>query len=393
MRKILIITFCLMLIAQSLGKYSDYHYYCNQNEQIYLSVFNANIWGLTYFADEPIPSSEENYDIDSVKQSNIDYMTNYYPNPFLLSMSGLIPGGMLIEIMNPSRKKKERLSTLCDHLINNNYDVVFLQEIWFIDDYEFLKLCTATKYQITKFDEECGRLNPMTPLECSGLVTLVTISKTTKLETEFISIPKGTDFATIQDPLLYVDYALNRKALIVDTKLYGGKLLNGVPVRFINTHLTPYHKNITERRDIRTQQAKFICDNALRSEKKPNWGWTIFGLDMNDIPGENSVYQTFMNCGFSDAYNPDQSDVTTYPLTYAADGNTWTGFTDPADEKVTIDYILAMGGGGSNQGIHALNVDFKDVLVKDLRTTTNNVSISDHNSVLAKVKLGCTIKN
>ena len=44
-------------------------------------------------------------------------MTNYYPNPLLLSMSGLIPGGMLIEIMNPSRKKKERLSTLCDHLM------------------------------------------------------------------------------------------------------------------------------------------------------------------------------------------------------------------------------------------------------------------------------------
>ena len=56
----------------------------------------------------------------------------------------------------------------------------------------------------------------MTPLECSGLVTLVTISKTTNLETEFLSIPKGTDFATIEDPLLYVDYALNRKALIVD---------------------------------------------------------------------------------------------------------------------------------------------------------------------------------
>ena len=72
MRKILIITFCLMLIAQSLGKYSYYHYYCNQNEQIYLSVFNANIWGLTYFNDKPIPSYEEHYDIDSVRQSNID---------------------------------------------------------------------------------------------------------------------------------------------------------------------------------------------------------------------------------------------------------------------------------------------------------------------------------
>ena len=56
----------------------------------------------------------------------------------------------------------------------------------------------------------------MTPLKCSGLVTLVTISKTTKLETEFLSIPKGTDFATIEDHNRYVDYVLNRKALIVD---------------------------------------------------------------------------------------------------------------------------------------------------------------------------------
>ena len=69
MRKILIITFCLMLIAQSLGKYSYNQYYCNQNEQIYLSVFNANIWGLSYFDDEPIPSSEEHYDIRSVRES------------------------------------------------------------------------------------------------------------------------------------------------------------------------------------------------------------------------------------------------------------------------------------------------------------------------------------
>ena len=70
MRKILIITFCLMLIAQSLvGKYSDCYYCRNPNEQIYLSVFNANIWGLSYFDDEPIPLSEEHYDIRSVRES------------------------------------------------------------------------------------------------------------------------------------------------------------------------------------------------------------------------------------------------------------------------------------------------------------------------------------
>ena len=85
--------------------------------------------------------------------------------------------------------------------------------------------------------------------------------------------------------------------------------------------------------------------------------------------------------------------MTTYPITYAADGNTWSDFKYSGDKKVTIDYILAMGRGGSNHSVYALDVDFKDVLVKDLRTTINNVSLSNHNSVLAKVKLGCTIKN
>ena len=36
-----------------------------------------------------------------------------------------------------------------------------MQEVWFKDDYESLKNCTASKYQITEFDKECGRLNPV----------------------------------------------------------------------------------------------------------------------------------------------------------------------------------------------------------------------------------------
>ena len=85
------------------------------------------------------------------------------------------------------------------------------------------------------------------------------------------------------------------------------------------------------------------------------------------------------------------SDMVTYPLTYATDGNTWSRLTNPADEEVTIDYILAMGRTKSSSSNYAVDVDFKDVLVKDLKTNINNVSLSDHNLVYAKVKLGCTI--
>ena len=56
----------------------------------------------------------------------------------------------------------------------------------------------------------------MTALECSGLVTLVKRSKKSKLKQKFITIPKGTDFASITDPELYGEYIITRKALIVD---------------------------------------------------------------------------------------------------------------------------------------------------------------------------------
>ena len=75
-------------------------------------------------------------------------------------------------------------------------------------------------------------------------------------------------------------------------------------------------------------------------------------------------------------------------MTYATDGNTWTS---SEDDKVTIDYIFAMGRGRPNSSIYKLDVDFKDVQVKDLITMTSNVSLSDHDSVTAKIKLGCNI--
>ena len=77
-----------------------------------------------------------------------------------------------------------------------------------------------------------------------------------------------------------------------------------------------------------------------------------------------------------------------YPFTMATDGNTWT---KPEEETITIDYIFATSMSKSSSNAYALDVDFEEVRVEDLKTTINNVSISDHNSVFAKVKLGCSL--
>ena len=68
-RKVLIIAYCFISISKSQGKCSQYNYCCRPNEQVYLKVFNANIWGLSYFNDEPNPSPTEPYDIESVRES------------------------------------------------------------------------------------------------------------------------------------------------------------------------------------------------------------------------------------------------------------------------------------------------------------------------------------
>jgi len=359
--------------------------FCSQSKNaIKLDVFNQNVWGLSYFDDFPMPSASEPFDVSSARQSLLGYLNGSYPNPVLIPMFQGLDDARLIGLLNSARKKQERLDALCEHLIEQEFDVAFMQEVWFKDDYNFLKNCTALKYHISKFDEECGRLNEMTVLECSGLVTLVKRSKESKLKETFIAIPKGNDFATISDPALYGDgYISSRKALIVDA------MISEVPLRLINTHLTPYNSDFEQNRQLRTQQADFICNEALQMKREQNWLWAIFGLDMNEVPGDNSVYQTFLDCGFSDAYNPGQSDATEYPPTYATIGNTWT---DTVFDTVTIDYILAKSRNTSSSSNYTMYADFEKVVVEDLKTVISNVSISDHNSVFASLKLGCSSK-
>ena len=82
------------------------------------------------------------------------------------------------------------------------------------------------------------------------------------------------------------------------------------------------------------------------------------------------------------------SDSVTYPLTYATKRNTWT---DPDDAKATIDYIFAKRRNSLCPSSSGTNVNFKKVMVEDLKTTTNNVSFSDHNSVFAQINLGCSV--
>merc|ERR1711862_670834 len=178
--------------------------------------------------------------------------------------------------------------------------------------------------------------------------------KKTKLKENFLTLPNGTDFASLQDVVLYGQYIFSRKVLVVDVKI-PSKKTGKETIRLINTHLSSYSTTLEENRELRTEQAKFICNNALKGNK---WKWAIIGMDMNDVPGDNLVYKTFVDsCGFYDSFNPDASDMVNYPYTYSTDNNTWT--TDYY-EKVTIDYLMAKGNTYHPKGTIQLKVNFSD---------------------------------
>ena len=168
-----------------------------------LNIFNLNTWAVSYFDDFPIQEKETSpnisedfeaksfnldfeakpFNLTSAVQSYLTFGEEFFRNQGFVSvfkfksivrlLKLFIQNNSLVQLLNPALKKKERLDALCDHLNENDFHVVFLQEIWYKHDYEFIKEQTGKDYLITKFDPQCGSTNPMTVLECSGLVTLV----------------------------------------------------------------------------------------------------------------------------------------------------------------------------------------------------------------------------
>ena len=124
-----------------------------------LTVFNLNTLGTSYFDDEP--TLDQNYDISSVKKDYVTYLEQNCPNKLLLGLFKLAPAKQMIGLMNPAKKKLERFQGICQHLKNTVPDVVFLQEVWYKKDYDFLKNCLKDYgFHFSEFDPMCGS-NPV----------------------------------------------------------------------------------------------------------------------------------------------------------------------------------------------------------------------------------------
>ena len=124
-----------------------------------LTVFNLNTLGASYFEDGP--TDDQEYDITAIKNDYITFLEQNYANQALLGLFKIFPTAQMIGLMNPAKKKLERFQGICQHLKNTVPDVVFLQEVWYKKDYDFLKDCLKDYgYHFSEFDPMCGS-NPV----------------------------------------------------------------------------------------------------------------------------------------------------------------------------------------------------------------------------------------
>ena len=326
-----------------------------------LTVFNLNTLGNSYFDDLPIPSETEPYNVSSIKEETSKFLEDNYPNPALLfGFTNSLDDAQLVGFINPARKKKERFQGICDHLKNTRPDVVFLQEVWYQKDYNFLKQCLdGSGYQFSDFDPTCGH-NPMSQLKCSGLVTLSQFP----LEKEFwVPLRKGNDYGSLTNIRLYLEYALVRKALFHNIKV------NGVSIDIVNTHLIPYYGHETENRILRRKQAKDIC----WVNKHRTFDLAILGMDMNDKK-MTPVFKTFKRAGFVDLFNAKLKN----PITFAHPDNNVVGENE---EPATLDYIMIKEALMKN-GIATI----KEMKMETLKTDSG-ISFSDHETLSASFEV------
>ena len=90
-----------------------------------------------------------------------------------------------------------------------------------------------------------------------------------------------SDIASFIDFELFAQFQLTRKVLIVDVKI------ENTVIRLINTHLAPFSTTKKQNRQLRLDQAEFICDSAFHGT---SWDLAIIGMDMNDTP-DSTVYR------------------------------------------------------------------------------------------------------
>ena len=257
----------------------------------------------------------------------MQYLTENYPNPDLfLEADGYLENSpdIIMALLHPARAKLMRLQAIIEYIKyiskpifrqllpieffrEQKFDAVFLQSVWYKQDYDLIKTALEDLYWVSKFDKNCPSVEQedgdhQVLVGCNGLMTLAikeTCSgKTGIIDEKLMELDKGTpeEAAAETEITLYFYYVFGKKVQIIDL-WYNEKVVRLVNVAFAPTSDNPLFWAEDQNRDLRVKQACTVC-NAVKSPGF--YDVAILAAGLNDMP-DSEPYEELIKCGFTDA--------------------------------------------------------------------------------------------
>jgi len=357
-------------------------------------IFNLNVGGLSYFEGErPEVDGDgfaDDFDLNTAFESYKSYLAENYPNTDLfLEADAMLAGDpeMIMALLHPASAKLARLQGIAEYIKEQKFDAVFLQSVWYRQDYDMIKDCLEDLYWVSDFDKNCPSVEEESDqqvlLGCNGLMTLAIketcAGRTGIVDQKSIELDKGSpeDAAAEVDISLYFYYTYIPKVQIMDF-WYKDNIIRLINAAFAPTSAIGSAWSADQNRQLRVEQANTVCKAA----KSPGFfDVAILATGLNDNP-DSEPYEKLINCGFIDALEDN------WEATFNADDNTNSPFNGYDDEQI-IDYVMAMTNPVySASFIQDILFDKAEVVnhvieVIDDSGEEEEMSISPHNAIEA----------
>lgn len=275
-------------------------------------------------------------------------------------------------------EKETRMPKIAKFLENSNYDLVFIQEAWYYEDFEML----TDTFPYSTFYGSSGSLLCPCVNEKSPLSTLA------RLKLSVQSLPLDCNGLTIlskyeildRESIFFKDRIPETREFFVRRGAFAIKIeVANLKISLINTHLATWHSESEEEwSSVRESQADDVIE-LIAAHEDDQADLIIVAGDLNSTPG-SVVYNKFLDAGLTDSLVDLEGENSDAPMfvTWGHDDNTWTA----GEPMSRVDHLLYM---------HSDKVTVRTTAYRPVNVKSNKngemMSLSDHMWAEANLQL------
>lgn len=261
----------------------------------------------------------------------------------------------------PEEDFQDRLLTMHKAIDKADFDVILLQEVWYEPDHAKLRdllRCSTEFLQLN--NPNCKMVLDSLPERCSGLMIL---SKFRIIDAEFREFTKNEQYMIEDYGLLEVSKGVGKVRIC---------LKNNITVDLFTAHMDAYNAST------RLFQSREAADYLKESTADV----TIYGADINDIPGSepHKVFTEIQSDTMMDVYPNSSLDEA-----FTTWGNPKNSYVSE-EEAGRIDHVMYKAG---DEKITIETLEYK-MYGTDYTNELHNQkfpSISDHEGIVVKFEI------